>query len=316
VGFTRYSLRMKRLTLALVLLVNTISFVPNSFAAASCASLNTPFVAEDGMTVTMNEITLVAKPGSTQITISYKLLNATPDKKIDEGSFKIFFDDGTSTPQYGSFGSLFPSDSLIRSHTWEYLKGISPTIISFNADFFANFVSVNNLNWSVPGKACDLTAAIKLAADKAAAEKAAIEKIASEKAAVEKAAVEKVAADKEKEAQAIVSLQIKNELNEIANVLMTNLDLLLTKSASSAVKSEIVSLQSLVKREISEFNFGILSRGPLVEMYKANLKNLNAKYLKVSASLKASTTITCIKGKSIKKVTGIKPVCPKGYKKK
>jgi hypothetical protein len=28
------------------------------------------------------------------------------------------------------------------------------------------------------------------------------------------------------------------------------------------------------------------------------------------------TTITCVKGKTAKKVTAIKPVCPKGYKKK
>jgi membrane protein involved in colicin uptake len=34
-----------------------------------------------------------------------------------------------------------------------------------------------------------------------------------------------------------------------------------------------------------------------------------------AASLK-KTTITCTKGKSVKKVTAIKPVCPKGYKKK
>ena len=29
-----------------------------------------------------------------------------------------------------------------------------------------------------------------------------------------------------------------------------------------------------------------------------------------------SATITCVKGKLIKKVTAVKPVCPKGYKKK
>ena len=33
------------------------------------------------------------------------------------------------------------------------------------------------------------------------------------------------------------------------------------------------------------------------------------------ASMK-KTTITCVKGKLVKKVTGVKPVCPKGYKKK
>jgi hypothetical protein len=34
-----------------------------------------------------------------------------------------------------------------------------------------------------------------------------------------------------------------------------------------------------------------------------------------AAALK-KTTITCLKGKSVKKVTAVKPVCPKGYKKK
>ena len=28
------------------------------------------------------------------------------------------------------------------------------------------------------------------------------------------------------------------------------------------------------------------------------------------------TTITCVKGKTVKKITAVKPVCPKGYKKK
>ena len=35
----------------------------------------------------------------------------------------------------------------------------------------------------------------------------------------------------------------------------------------------------------------------------------------MAAALK-KTTITCSKGKLVKKVTGVKPVCPKGYKKK
>jgi hypothetical protein len=32
--------------------------------------------------------------------------------------------------------------------------------------------------------------------------------------------------------------------------------------------------------------------------------------------LRTKSTITCTKGKTIKKVTGTKPSCPKGYKKK
>ena len=35
-----------------------------------------------------------------------------------------------------------------------------------------------------------------------------------------------------------------------------------------------------------------------------------------AAAANKRTTITCINGKLIKKVTAVKPVCPKGYKKK
>jgi hypothetical protein len=34
------------------------------------------------------------------------------------------------------------------------------------------------------------------------------------------------------------------------------------------------------------------------------------------AAAPKKTTVTCLKGKLVKKVTGVKPVCPKGYKKK
>jgi uncharacterized protein YqfA (UPF0365 family) len=35
-----------------------------------------------------------------------------------------------------------------------------------------------------------------------------------------------------------------------------------------------------------------------------------------AAAATKKTTITCVKGKLTKKVTAVKPVCPKGYKKK
>jgi prophage DNA circulation protein len=43
--------------------------------------------------------------------------------------------------------------------------------------------------------------------------------------------------------------------------------------------------------------------------------NAKVETVKISAAVK-KTTITCVKGKIVKKVTGVKPVCPKGYKKK
>jgi hypothetical protein len=45
-----------------------------------------------------------------------------------------------------------------------------------------------------------------------------------------------------------------------------------------------------------------------------DLKTLASIELSVKPTKK--TTITCVKGKLIKNVTAVKPVCPKGYKKK
>jgi hypothetical protein len=42
----------------------------------------------------------------------------------------------------------------------------------------------------------------------------------------------------------------------------------------------------------------------------------NAKAVADKAAATKKTTIVCVKGKLIKKVTAVKPVCPKGYKKK
>ena len=45
------------------------------------------------------------------------------------------------------------------------------------------------------------------------------------------------------------------------------------------------------------------------------IAELQAQVAKLAAAQK-QTTITCVKGKITKKVTGLKPVCPSGYKKK
>jgi len=49
---------------------------------------------------------------------------------------------------------------------------------------------------------------------------------------------------------------------------------------------------------------------------EAEAKAIADKLAAAKAAALKKTTITCIKGKSVKKVTAVKPVCPKGYKKK
>jgi hypothetical protein len=148
---------MRKIALSIAILFSQLVGVETS-SAAGCIAINTPTVADDGMTVTMTSIQVVEKTGSNQLTINYFLQNATLDKKIDEGSFKIFFANGESTPQYGGFGSLFPADTKTRSYTWEYLKAQVPTVIGYNAGFFTAKPSAAKLNWTAPGGNCDLGA--------------------------------------------------------------------------------------------------------------------------------------------------------------
>ena len=194
-------------------MIATVSPAVPASAVDICAPLDTSVQADNLLTVTMKSISMEEKTGSIRLTISYQQSNNTSDKKIDEEGFKLFFTDGTSTPQYGSFGTFFPGDSKERSYTWEYLKAFSPMTISYNADFFAEETSSSKLNWAPPGQMCNLVSPI-IRAKKEAEAKAAAELKAKQEAEA-KAANEKAQAELAK----MVESQIKaiEELTAKAN---------------------------------------------------------------------------------------------------
>ena len=194
-------------------MIATVSPAVPASAVDICAPLNTSVQADNLLTVTMKSISMEEKTGSIRLTISYQQSNNTSDKKIDEEGFKLFFTDGTSTPQYGSFGTFFPGDSKERSYTWEYLKAFSPMTISYNADFFAEETSSSKLNWAPPGQMCNLVSPV-IRAKKEAEAKAAAELKAKQEAEA-KAANEKAQAELAK----MVESQIKaiEELTAKAN---------------------------------------------------------------------------------------------------
>jgi len=94
----------------------------------------------------------------------------------------------------------------------------------------------------------------------------------------------------------------------------------------SAIDEAELYLKYEVEKEIAEANIKIKQEAEAKAA--AELKAKQEAEAKVAAELKAKqeadayaavlkkTTITCLKGKLVKKVTGVKPVCPKGYKKK
>jgi hypothetical protein len=269
---------MQKIKVLLAALVLGLLSSPGAIASNSCVALNTPAVADDELTVTLTSITITEKSGSNQLSISYKLMNATPDKKLNEGSFKLFFTDGSSEPQYGFFGSFFPGDSRERSYTWEYLKSKTPMDISYNAGFFSTTPSSSKLNWAPPGQDCDLgtAASEKAAADKAAADRLAAQKAAADKAAADKAAAEKALADK---------IAAEKAAAESAATLAA------VAAAVDGVNASVDAANKAIAETLSKIN---------------DVK-------KTSPKLKS---ITCTKGNLRKKVTSNKPVCPVGYKKR
>ena len=165
--------------------------------AEGCSALNVPSIADNGLTVTLKSINLLEKIGSYQVSISYNQRNASTDTVIDESAFKIFFEDGSSEPQYGSFGKFYPGDSRDRAYVWEYLKGKTPMAISYDAGFFSKEVSLLKLNWALPSQTCNLKstleakAAAELKAKQEAEAKAAAELKANQVAAAKAAAAKK-----------------------------------------------------------------------------------------------------------------------------
>jgi hypothetical protein len=135
-----------------ILAVLTLSFGAISASASdglTYQSLGSAVESSSGLTVTLNSLSLADKPGSVQLTIGYTQRNNTSDKKLDEGSFKLFFTDGSSQPQFGFFNSFFPGDGNSRSYTWEWLKGKEPWLIEWDAGFFAAAPSSPGLKWKV-----------------------------------------------------------------------------------------------------------------------------------------------------------------------
>ncbi len=260
---------MRKILICLLLMIATVSAAAPASAVDICAPLNTSVQADNLLTVTMKSISIEEKTGSIRLTISYQQSNNTSDKKIDEEGFKLFFTDGTSTPQYGSFVSFFPGDSKERSYTWEYLKALSPMAISYNADFFAEETSSSKLNWAPPGQMCNLVSPV----------------IRAKKEAEAKAAAE-LKAKQEAEAKAAAELKAKQEAE--------------AKAANEKAQAE---LAKMVESQIKAIE-------------AINAKVNSAKTIAATKSGKKKTTITCLKGKSTKKITSTKPSCPVGYKKK
>ncbi|CAN7459299.1 copper amine oxidase N-terminal domain-containing protein [Paenibacillus sp. LjRoot56] len=113
--------------------------------------LSKPYKSEENeMTVTVTKIEVVDKGGFYEYNFTYEQKNNTTDKAIDEATFKIYYDNGDSEPQYGFFGKLMPTESISRTYTFKATKSQKAFCLEYGTKtFFSKQPSTNTLKWKV-----------------------------------------------------------------------------------------------------------------------------------------------------------------------
>ena len=152
------------------------------------------------------------------------------------------------------------------------------------------------------------------AAEKAAAEKASADlKAAAAKVAEElKAAAEKIAADKSVAELKAMAEKAAAELKAKIAADKAAADL---KAAADKAAAELKAVAEKAAADLKAAADKAAAEKVLADAKASAAKILADAKAKAAAALK-KTTITCVKGKLTKKVTAVKPVCPKGYTKK
>jgi hypothetical protein len=155
----------------------------------------------------------------------------------------------------------------------------------------------------------DAKAAADLLAKQEADAKAAADLLAKQEADA-KAAADKAAADlkakQEADAKAAADLKAKQEADAKAAA-----DLKAKQEADAKAAADLLAKQEAEAKAAAD--------KAAADKAAADAKAKAAKTLaaaKAKAAAAKKKTITCVKGKLVKKVTAVKPVCPKGYKKK
>ena len=181
--------------------------------------------------------------------------------------------------------------------------------------------------------AADKAAAEKAAAEKAAAEKAAAEKAAAEKAAADKAALEKDAADKatlekdaadkaaadkaaaDKAAAEKVAAAKKAAAKKAAAIKVAVKKAAAEKAAMELAAKKAVAKKAAAKKAAAD-KAKLPTPGVTAQPTASPTPSSTAKPKATPSATVASQTITCVKGKTVTKVSGTRPVCPSGFKKK
>jgi len=211
----------------------------------------------------------------------------------------------TLISSYGPRTSYTTTTSNGLELTYETILGIAKNDPNASLLVYANSVFSDGISTltNKTGKGCyvSLPDVLKnkndraLVLQKAAADKAAADKAAADKASTEKAAIEQI----------LQSLRVKNQ----------GVDELIAKySATSPIMKANLFKFGTSRPEIPTSiaqDFNLVSAQDLQVRFDQFMTNLNSFIQNLSKN--TSTTITCVKGKVVKKVTGRPAKCPAGF---
>jgi hypothetical protein len=163
----------------------------------------------------------------------------------------------------------------------------------------------------------DAKAAAELKAKEEADAKAAAELKAKEEADAKAAA--ELKAKEEADAKAAAELKAKEEADAKAAAELKAKEEADAKAAADLKAKEEADAKAAAEKTAAELKAKQDAEAKAAADLKAK-QDADAKSKAVAAKAKVAAkkklTITCVKGKLTKKVTAVKPVCPKGYKKK
>jgi hypothetical protein len=113
--------------------------------------IGVPYIASDGLAVTLNALTITEKNGLYHYEVSYTLKNDTPDQKIFQITFKMYYKDASGgLPQLYSSGTLFPSGSLSRNYIFEESTSKPFDVLEYAPNNFSSSEPLfDSLKWQV-----------------------------------------------------------------------------------------------------------------------------------------------------------------------
>ena len=158
----------------------------------------------------------------------------------------------------------------------------------------------------------DAKAAADLKAKQEAEAKAAAELKAKQEAEAKAAA--ELKAKQEAEAKAAAELKAKQEADAKAAADKAAAELKAKQEADAKAAADKAAADLKAKQEADAK--AAADKAAAAKVLAAAAAAAKAKAAKAKAAAAKKKTITCVKGKLTKKVTAVKPVCPKGYKKK